>query len=106
MQKLYDLSKTKSDTKPEIDDAIPLYAKNELNNPTGDNEAVLAPGSRKRKRKLSTENVQGDVKTAARGDDESDENNDGHTKKAKIPCKLVSDIERFFLRYLLHSSSL
>lgn len=82
-----ELSKTKTDVEPKIDDTTPLYAKDK----NGAKDDVKVSISRKRKREAVNDSLKSDERIAAdnvkEGDTDSDE--ETKTKKAKIPCKLA-----------------
>ncbi|VDN17710.1 unnamed protein product [Gongylonema pulchrum] len=86
LKKLFDLSKAKSDVK--IDDAVPLYAKHELNVPLND-DAASASSSKKRKRKMTEESAQSDEEAAGSAGSANASDSEKETKKSKIPCKCV-----------------
>ncbi|CAG9537991.1 unnamed protein product [Cercopithifilaria johnstoni] len=85
LERLLELSKTKTDIEPKTNDAIPLCA----NDKNGEKDDEKASTARKRKREMVNESLKNDDKIAVSGMKESDPDSDEETKakKAKIPCK-------------------
>uniref|UniRef100_A0A915PVD4 DNA ligase 3 n=1 Tax=Setaria digitata TaxID=48799 RepID=A0A915PVD4_9BILA len=86
LQRLYELSKTKTDIKQSIDDGVPLYAKDKLNNPNDDGKASV---TKKRKREAVNEKSKNNkqIDSANIKEDGSSSDEETETKKTKIPSK-------------------
>ncbi|EJD74156.1 DNA ligase [Loa loa] len=84
LERLFELSKPKTDIESTIDDTIPLYAASK--NDAKDGKVLTA---RKRKRDAVTENPKNDEEVAADNvkEDGADSDEEVERKKAKIPCK-------------------